>query len=158
MKIRTMMAVSSILIGLLLCIAIYQLVLIEAKQEGEIQLSGALCASTGNLVKLLFNNVGANDVEGTLKSSLTESIRQQSMIILGLNLDVSKFDANALEGICEIVARKDILFPISLTSSVTGVRNNLLNSQFSRIRGQILSESLSRSVLFGNASRCALRP
>jgi hypothetical protein len=158
MRFTKLRAAILVLIALLLFTAVFQAILLEERRQGAIQTSGALCASTGNLVKILLSNVGAIEAEDSVTSRLKESIRQQSLIILTLGVDVSQFDANAFEGICEIVARKDLLFPLSSTATVIGVRDNFLNSKFADMRRVILSEALVRSARIADAHHCAVRP
>lgn len=147
-----------VLIAMLLFTVVFQAILLKERRQEAIQLSGALCASTGSLVKILLSKANTVGTEDSVTSRLKESIRQQSLIILTLDVDVSQFDANAFEGICEIVARKDLLFPLSSTTTVIGVRNNFLNSKFADMRRVVLAETLARSARIADAHHCVLRP
>ena len=139
---------SGFLAGFLTCYASRQKV--EAADSAAT--ASALVASTAGIVDLYFESSRNLDLD--TKNILLKTIRNQSLILVSLNLDPSEMDAAGFSGICRLVSSSSLLFSLSGNGSVAAISDQFLRSRFENQREAISNESVKRRQRKGDSHSC----
>jgi hypothetical protein len=130
------------------------------QQLKSIQMKNAMTGFSvaGNLIEIknliATENLDSKEKIATnLKTNITE-LTLSSLTNMG---NVDNLDSSSFEGVCNLLAHSDLLFPKSNTKDVEGQINVMINLKLSGIEEEVRAESISRSRRLGDQHKCVAK-